>query len=351
MERATTTYSMGRAGRVHTSLEAPRVGFLGLGWIGRHRMHAAVEAGRISACAVADSDSGAVEDVCRHHPGAVPCSSLDELLDQNLDAIVIATPSALHAEQSVEALQNGLSVFCQKPLGRSAEETAAVIEAARKANRLLGVDFSYRHVHGVRLMREMVRSGAIGDVFAVRAVFHNAYGPGKEWFYDRRLSGGGCVMDLGIHLVDLVLWTFDFPEVEIGSSRLFRRGARFTRNAEGVEDFAMAQIDLSNGVVADVACSWDLSTGCDAVIELDFHGTSGSLSMRNVEGSYFDFVVEHHCGRSTERIAEPPDEWPGRAICEWARQLATNPEFDPTMTQVLQVSEVLDAIYRDATIN
>src|SRR5215218_9099775 len=108
-----------------------------------------------------------------------------EALDLAPDGIVIATPSALHAAQSIQALKAGAAVFCQKPLGRNAAEVEAVLAAATSADRLLGVDLSYRFTEGMRKIREQVRSGALGDIYAVNLIFHNAYGPDKAWFYDR----------------------------------------------------------------------------------------------------------------------------------------------------------------------
>ena len=72
--------------------------------------------------------------------------------------------------------------------------------AARQSNRLLAVDLSYRFTEAMRQVRNSVQSGALGRIFAVDLVFHNAYGPDKAWFRDPILSGGGCVMDLGVHL-------------------------------------------------------------------------------------------------------------------------------------------------------
>ena len=92
-------------------------------------------------------------------PGARLVSTLDELLDLGLDGVVIATPSALHAAQSIRALERGAAVFCQKPLGRTAAEARAVVDAARAADRLLGVDLSYRFTEGMRRIREIVRAG------------------------------------------------------------------------------------------------------------------------------------------------------------------------------------------------
>src|SRR5205085_415527 len=128
------------------------------------------------------------------------------LCELDLDGLVIATPSASHAVQARAALERGIAVFCQKPLARTAAETASVVEAARAANRLLGVDLSYRHTEAMRHIGALARSGELGDIYAIDLVFHNAYGPDKAWFRDVKLSGGGCVIDLGTHLVDLALW-------------------------------------------------------------------------------------------------------------------------------------------------
>jgi predicted dehydrogenase len=189
----------------------PRLGFLGVGWIGRHRMQAILEAGAAEAAAIADPSPETAAEAGRLAPEARLVSTLDELLDCDVDGVVIATPSALHSEQAIRALERGVAVFCQKPLGRTEAEARAAVDAGRRADRLLAVDLSYRFTEGMRRIREAVRSGGLGRVYAVDLVFHNAYGPDKPWFYDPALSGGGCVMDLGVHLVDLALWALDFP--------------------------------------------------------------------------------------------------------------------------------------------
>jgi len=323
----------------------PRVGFLGVGWIGRHRMQAIADTGAAEIVAVADASEQALRDACAVAPGASAAASLDELLARDLDGLVIATPSALHAGQAAQTLQRGLAVFCQKPLARTADENARVVAAARDADRLLGVDLSYRHTQAMQRIRALVDSGEIGTVYAVDLVFHNAYGPDKAWFRDPRLSGGGCVIDLGIHLVDLALWTLGFPAVAEVSSRLYAQGARLPRAADVVEDHAVAQLDLASGAVVRLACSWNLAAGRDAVIEATFHGTRGGASMRNVAGSFYDFVAERHDGTRTTVLAEPPDDWGGRAAAHWARALASGKRFDPDIERVVDVARVLDAIY------
>nr|WP_268894127.1 Gfo/Idh/MocA family oxidoreductase [Pseudoroseomonas coralli] len=322
-----------------------RLGFLGTGWIGRHRMQAILETGVAEAAAIADASPGMAAEAAKLAPGARHVDSLDAMLAMELDGVVIATPSALHAEQSIRALEHGVAVFCQKPLGRTAAEARAVVEAARKADRLLAVDLSYRFTEGMRRIREIAQSGELGRIYAVDLVFHNAYGPDKPWFYDPALSGGGCVMDLGVHLVDLALWVLDFPGVAKVSGSLFAGGEPLGGRPDKVEDYAVATLALESGAAVQLACSWRLQAGCDAVISAAFYGTEGGAALRNVAGSFYDFTAERYRGTARETLASPPDAWGGRAAADWATRLANGARFDAGAERLVAVSEVLDRIY------
>ena len=314
----------------------PRLGFLGVGWIGRARMEAV--AGDAEVAAVADP--------------AVPeaLDSLDELLELPLDGVVIATPSALHAEQAVAALDAGLAVFCQKPLGRTADEAARVVDAARSADRLLAVDLSYRFTRAAQALKGL----DLGRIHAAELAFHNAYGPDKPWFYDRELAGGGCVIDLGTHLVDLALWLLGRPRVAAVDAQLLHRGGH------DVEDYAVARLELEpvrdldheqgpGRIAVTLSCSWNLPAGRDCVLEAAVYGSGGGAALRNVGGSFYDLRAERFEGTATEVLVEPPDDWGGRAIRDWARRLGAGGRFDAEVEHVVDVARTIDRIYgRDA---
>ena len=302
----------------------PRLGFLGVGWIGRNRLEAVAASGAAEVAALADP---AID-------GAA--ASLDDLLEDELDGVVIATPSALHAEQALAALERGAAVFCQKPLALDAASAQRVVDTAEAGDRLLAVDFSYRFTEAARRVKEVVDAGELGDVYAVDLVFHNAYGPDKPWTSDPALSGGGCVIDLGIHLVDLALWMLAFPHVH---------GVSTVLHGEPLEDHAAVQLELEGGVVVRLACSWRLQAGRDCVFEASFYGTRGGTSIRNVNGSFYDFVAERYDGTRRTVLAEPPDDWGGRAALAWAAQLDRSIAFDPAVEQVSIVAAVLDQVY------
>ncbi|MDP1026471.1 Gfo/Idh/MocA family oxidoreductase [Sphingomonas sp. KR1UV-12] len=321
----------------------PRVGFLGVGWIGRHRMAAMLATGAIEAAAISDPSAEMVTEAAALVPGAAIVDDLDAMLALGLDGVVIATPSALHADQSIRALSGGAAVFCQKPLGRDADEAARVVEAAERADRLLSVDFSYRLTSGMQAIAGLLREGALGRVFAIDLVFHNAYGPDKPWFYDRAQSGGGCVMDLGVHLVDLALWALGADEPATVEARLFAGGTPLT--ADAVEDYAVATLTLADGTAIRLACSWRLNAGVEAEIGATFYGTSGGARLRNIGGSFYDFAAERFAGTTTEALAPVDSDWGGRAAADWARRLAAGARFDPKAKRLVTVARTLDRIY------
>jgi predicted dehydrogenase len=318
-----------------------RLGFLGTGWIGRNRMEAMLGTGEAKAAAICDPNAAMAAQAQELAPDAQVVRSFEELLACAPDGVVIATPSALHAEQCIQAFEARAAVFCQKPLGRDASEVEAVLAAAQNADRLLGVDLSYRHTAAIQAIRQRVAE--LGRPFAVDLTFHNAYGPQSGWFWDAKLSGGGCLIDLGVHLVDLALWMFDFPEVLDARATLLRDG-RAVRDGE-VEDYAVGELELANSVTVRIACSWNLNAGRDAVIEATFYGTEGGAQMRNENGSFFDFSADLFRGRNAERIASPPDDWGGRAAAEWVRKLAAGERFSGTTTGLLETARTLDRLY------
>ena len=326
----------------------PRLAFLGVGWIGKNRMESLVRNSLAEVAGIADPSQENLDAALAVVPGAEIFQSFDEILESDVEGVVIATPSALHAEQSIAALQKGKAVFCQKPLGRNAAETAAVVKAARKNNLLLGVDLCYRHTC-FRQIHDIIQSGALGHIYATELTFHNAWGPGKDWFYNPKLSGGGCVVDLGIHLIDLALWTLKGTEVENVCSSLFSKGASLTDPETQVEDYATALIKLSNKQSEKTAihlnCSWNLPAGKEAEIQANFYGTNGGVAFRNINGSFYDFKAMRLHGTQTEVLFEGPDEWGVRAVGEWARRLGEGKKFDAESDTIVEVAKVLDKIY------
>lgn len=323
------------------------LGFLGVGWIGRNRMEVLLKEANTTAIAITEPGKQNAEEALKSAEKAVLTESPEEMCnDSRLDGIVIATPSAMHASQSIDALKAGKAVFCQKPLGRTADEVEEVVNASAEADKFLAVDLSYRHTKAFKAVYNLIKNNEIGDIYAVDLVFHNAYGPDKEWFYDIKRSGGGCVMDLGIHLVDLALWSLDFPEITEVKSHLFHKGQKLTSFDQQVEDFANVTLTSDKGTVINLQCSWHVSAGQDAVIEAQFYGTEGGAAFKNINGSFYDFKAEKYKGTHTETLVSPPDDWSGRAGVVWAEKLLAGQGFDErSAREFIKTAKVIDRIY------
>lgn len=323
----------------------PRLAFAGVGWIGRSRMKAVADNKLAEMALVTDPAEACLHEALNIAPHANISQSFDDLVkNEEIDGVVIATPSALHMQQAVKAFEHKKAVFCQKPLGRNLHEVAAVVNAAKQNNRLLGADFSYRYTNAFQQIYSVIQSGELGKIFAVDLKFHNAYGPDKPWFYDFNLSGGGCALDLGIHLLDLMLYALDFPETTKVNSSLFAKGVS-VKGKKAVEDYASVAMELQDDITAQLACSWNLSAGVDAIIETSFYGTNGAVAMKNVDGSFYDFEALRYWGTKSETLAVPPDNWGGRALLDWVKKLSVNDNFNPEAEQYLQSAAILDKIY------
>ncbi|HET9947941.1 MAG TPA: Gfo/Idh/MocA family oxidoreductase [Longimicrobiales bacterium] len=319
----------------------PRLAFVGLGWIGRMRLDAVAAAGAAHVAALCDADPTRLREAARRFPRASVHETLDEvLLTPGLDGVVLATPNALHASQALEALRRDLALFVQKPLGLDRTEVASILEHARIRNRLLAVDYCYRFLDGASTLRDWLAADELGHVHLAEATFHNAYGPDKPWCFDRRLSGGGALLDLGVHLVDLLFWFF-------GPGRA-RRVDGWTRELDdrpGIDQLAGVHLELDPGLHARVTASWHAHAGRDCDFRLTLHGTRSSAELRNVAGSFYDFELARWTGRSERIAVRDSRAWMDRAILAWVRDLAAGKGYDASIETSLRVAEVVDLVY------
>jgi predicted dehydrogenase len=200
--------------------------------------------------------------------------SADEVWrDASLDAVVIATPSHLHAEQVRAGLEAGKFVFCEKPLAVTSEDAGRVL-ATPGAERRLMVGMNQRFRPDAQALRSFVSGGELGEVRYLRAGWLNRrVAPNRTtWRHRRAGAGGGALMDLGIQLLDLCLWILDYP-------RPVRLVAHMHRNRESeVEDSAILVLELDGGQVVNLEVTWDLVADRDRQY-LHLQGSQGSGSL------------------------------------------------------------------------
>jgi len=204
---------------------------------------------------ICDRDANCAAKAARDFPGVPVHRDLAELLGRDdLDLVTIVTPHNTHARLAIQCLQAGKHVVVEKPMCVTIAEADAMVDAAREAGRTLAVYHNRRHDGNVRLIHELVKSGAIGEVFQIE-VCAMGYGPGgyngpgDPWRASKAISGGG-LYDWGAHAVDWVLSMIDSPMVEV--TGFF---SRFGDDAASNEDHTRALIRFANGCAAEICHS------------------------------------------------------------------------------------------------
>jgi predicted dehydrogenase len=246
------------------------LGFAGLGWLGESLLKDLPAFPALRLAAVQDVRADLVERQASPWQGTDYAAMLAA---PGVDAVVICTPNALHVPQAQAALRAGKHVLVQKPLALSPADAQATIDLAARAERLLFVDYTYRFLDTVQVLRQAMAARPR----RVRAVFHNIYGPGqdKTWFFDPKLSGGGALVDLGVHLLDLAVWlvqptAIGLEHVELAGGPPVETSARLTLRLDEIP--------------FEVEVSWNAPLPrTEIVFELD------DLRWENVDGSFFHF--------------------------------------------------------------
>ncbi len=192
-----------------------QVGIVGCGLIGQKRARALAGA-RLTVCA--DADPKRAAQLAAQNAGCEAVPAWAELVQRaDVDLVVVATPHDSLAEITAAALKAGKHVLVEKPAARSAEELAAVREEERRSGCLVRVGFNHRYHRAFRKAFEIVRAGSLGPMMFVRARYGHGgrIGYDREWRSDKRRSGGGELIDQGVHLVDLArCFLGDFAHVQ-----------------------------------------------------------------------------------------------------------------------------------------
>ncbi len=255
-----------------------RVGLVGAGLQGRRRAPVLYQSSGMQLVVVA-SARGLSAKALANTAGCEAVVGWERVVARDdLDAILICTPTYLHASIAIAALKKGVHVLCEKPLARTVEEAQAMVAAASANRTLLKCGFNHRHHPGVQQARRWFEQGAIGEPIFARCRYGICGRPGydKEWRADPVQSGGGHLMEQGIHGIDLARWF-------LGD---FTQATGFIASGYWnmpVEDNAFALFRTARGQIASVHASL---TQWKNLFSLEVYGKDGYVNVEGLGGGY-----------------------------------------------------------------
>lgn len=236
--------------------------------------------------------------------------SEDEMIaKENLDAADICVYNRDHAKCTVTALQSGLHVLCEKPMAYSSKEAQEMKDAAERNNKLLMIGFVLRFSDNACIARDFINSGTLGEIYHTKATYLRRHGAPGGWFCNRAISGGGPVIDLGVHVIDLTRYMMGSPKpvsvYSVTQNKLANRANLKTdvawkpRDAKDddiydVEDFGTAIIRYDNGATTLLETSYSLNG--EEKTSQEFFGTKGGIKLDEsgfkIYGEMNDYIVD-----------------------------------------------------------
>ncbi len=342
-----------------------RIGIIGNGGICRGAHTPAYKRDpRVEIVAACDIVPGRAEAFAREcFPGATPYIDYRDLLARDdIDAVDICTPNYLHSEIAVAAFAAGKHVFCEKPDAIDPAKAQAMKDASEKAGKLLMVMRNNRFADGSRYARKLVESGRIGEIYAGRCGWQRRRGiPGKGgWFTTKAQSGGGPLIDLGVHMIDLAIWLMGNPRPVSVSGATFCKFANDDKSdsvnsafgearSDGifdVEDLAMGLIRFENGAVLQIEFSWASNVQRETRY-VELRGTKAGITWRDG-----DYVAIH--GEDEDQLVDiiPPgplnDDGHTRNLRNFVDVLLEGAEPCYKPQQGVDMIKILAAMYESA---
>lgn len=347
-----------------------RAGVIGAG-IGKYHIEGYQAHGGAEVVALCDVNETALAAVAERYGIAQTFTDYRQMLQLDLDCVSVCVPNKLHAPLVIDCLKAGKHVLCEKPLARTAAEGQRMVDAAKAAGKTLMVQFNNRFRPEAQLLHQYVQAGELGDIYFARCGWIRRNGiPGwGSWFTNKDMAGGGPLIDLAVHMLDLTLWLMGNPEPEICMASTYSvfgpkmegLGPWGTPNRKGkfdVEDMAVGMIKFQGGQTILLEASWASRIRREWVYST-LCGTKAGASLERVFG--FDgnddtaqdtlelYTQEHGVPVNRELIVEP-DPAMGRhtAVQHFVDCVASGKQPLSPGTDGLRIMKILDAMYKSA---
>ena len=339
-----------------------KFGIVGAGMIAQGGYDGLVASGSAEVIAIADSSPKRLKAFAGRNGIKRAFADAEELLrDTDLDGVYIAVPNAYHAPYSIAALESGKHVILDKPFATSAAEARRVIDAAEKAKKLFMLGMNQRFTEGAQRVRALAQRGYFGEIYRMRAFWRRRSGIPRlgTWFGSRKMAGGGCFLDIGVHMLDLALWTAgDFDVESVTGSTYTRFGNRGlgegswgSSDPDGttfdVDDCALAFIRMRSGATVQVEISWAAHQKEGDIHNVELFGTEAGALV------YPGEIYTHDRSLNAPvNIAETgvPLAYPHRnRFVNFVKSILGEEAPCVTHDEALKVQRIIDAVYESAT--
>ncbi len=325
-----------------------RVGVIGLR-LGRNHANGFAKSDNAELAALCDVDAATLEE-----KGAE--LGVDNLFTSHkamiksgcVDAVAIALPNRLHKPLAVDCLRGGLHVLVEKPMAMNAKEAQAMVDAAKKARKTLMVAMCNRFRNDIQYAKKVVDSGKLGKPYLAHAMYWRRSGiPGSPTYAVKKNAGGGALIDLGVHLLDLILYLMGWPKVKTVSGVAHNKFGHTQSFPMDVDDYAGAMIRLAGGAAIMLEVSWA------------HHGSRHEHSCCHIYGDKAGVETNPLKVLTVDEYGTEVDIEPKVKGTPWAesfaieddhfcKQILAGKKVIPTGEQGRDMMKLLDAIYKSA---
>lgn len=282
-----------------------KVGLIGTG-IGRLHASSYKKCPDVEIKAICDIDLDRANSAAEEFGAKDVYADYKEMLkDDEIVAVTVATPNYLHAPMAIAAFEAGKHVFCEKPISTNAADARAMVEAGRKSGKIFQMGFNNRFRGDTQLLKQCIVDGDLGDIYYAKTGWLRRRGiPGgtKSWFVTKSMSGGGPLIDLGVHMLDLTLWLMGSPKPKYVLGSSYDKFGSDIAEAQGtpfdVEDLAAGMIKLENGATIMLDVSWHSHVQSERAYS-QLMGTKGGAEIEplriytDVNGNFADVALQH----------------------------------------------------------
>lgn len=296
----------------------------------------------VKPLAICDKNKSTAAFVAKKYEIPFTCENIYDILDDDsIEAVDICASTDAHRDIAIAELEAGKSVLIEKPVARSLEEAKEIAEAEKKSKGKCMIGMTQRFRYDTIMLKNFVHSGELGDVFYIKAGWLQQK-RGTQWLDQLEKSGGGVLLDLGISLIDSLVWIYDFAAVKSVKATMYQH------QTKNVEDVCIATIHFENGSIATLEMSWSLFTSKNTFY-CDVYGNNGSASVnpiqlfKNEEGVFHPVAEDPSRGKISifKKSFESVLKHFANAVLDYA-------PVHSTAQEAVEIMKILRAMYRSA---